>query len=126
MVSQVHEASIPDRDGAVLVIEELNLNHPDIAKLFADGGYAGEKLRKALEERGIDDLLEIVRKPKDQMGFSVLPRRWVVERTFAWISRCRRLTKDFERTIESSQAWVILSACRFMVRRVARETAFGL
>ena len=69
---------------------------------------------------GIADLVEIVGKPKESKGFTVLYRRWVVERTFAWMSRCRRLAKDFERTLESALAWVRLAACRFLVRRIAR------
>ena len=126
LAMEVHKASIQDRDGAILVIEELNLEHPLVATLFADGGYSGAKLRNALEERGMTNLLEIVRKPKDQVGFSVLPRRWVVERTFAWLNRCRRLSKDLERTIASSRAWMILAACRFMTRRIARGTVSRL
>ena len=75
---------------------------------------------------GLPELLEIVVKPKGKQGFTVLSRRWVVERTFAWLGRCRRLANpkspflDFERTLASSLAWVKLAACRFMMRRVAR------
>ena len=90
-------------------------------KLFADSAYAGPKLQDALKELGVSELIEIVPKPKGAKGFTVLSRRWVVERTFAWMGRCRRLAKDVERTVASSVAWVKLAGCRFMMRRVARR-----
>ena len=77
-------------------------------------------LASALKKLGIGSDLEIIKKPKDVKGFTVLYRRWVVERTFAWMSRCRRLAKDYERSLESSLAWAQLAACRFMMRRIAR------
>ena len=95
---------------------------PTVIRLWADGGYQGPKLREALQEMGLAELVEIVNKPRESKGFTVIPRRWVVERTFAWMSRCRRLAKDFERTLESSLAWLQLAACRFLMRRIARET----
>ena len=82
----------------------------------------GEKLASALTKLGLGIDLEIVKKPKNIKGFTVLYRRWVVERTFAWMSRCRRLAKDYERSLESSLAWAQLAACRFMMRRIARAT----
>ena len=91
-----------------------------MTELWADGVCTGPKLEAALAERGPGGILEIVRKPKETSGFSVPCRRWVVERTFAWMSRCGRLAKDRERTLESSVAWAQLSTCRFLVRRVAR------
>ena len=93
---------------------------PTVSKLFADGGYQGPKLRTALKELGVSELIEIVEKPKDAKEFTVLYRRWVVERSFSWMGRCRRLAKDFERTVDSSLAWSKLAACRFLMRRVAR------
>ena len=69
---------------------------------------------------GVSELIEIVEKPKDAKEFTVLYRRWVVERSFSWMGRCRRLAKDFERTVDSSLAWSKLAAC-FLMRRVARE-----
>ncbi len=93
---------------------------PHIKKIWADGGCRGEKLASALKKLGIGSDLEIIKKPKDVKGFTVLYRRWVVERTFAWMSRCRRLAKDYERSLESSLAWAQLAACRFMTRRIAR------
>ena len=120
IVIRVHEASVQDRDGAPALILGLRAKAPAVAKLWADGGYQGPKLAATLQELGLAELLEIVSKPKDSKGFTVLYRRWVVERTFAWLSRCRRLAKDFERCLESSLAWVQLAACRFLMRRLAR------
>ena len=120
IVIAVHEASVQDRDGAPDVILGMLEKAPLVTKLWADGGYAGPKLEEALKDRGLGSIVEIVQKPKETRGFTVLYRRWVVERTFAWMSRCRRLAKDFERTLASSLAWAQLAACRFLMRRVAR------
>ena len=121
MFFRVHRADVQDRDGAPDVIVELLCQAPQVSRLFADGGYAGPRLRDALADLGISELIEIVEKPKHIREFTVLYRRWVVERTFAWMGRCRRLAKDFERTETSSLAWAKLAACRFLMRRVARE-----
>ncbi len=120
IVIVVHEASVQDRDG--VVIRAMLEKTPTVIRLWADGGYQGPKLASTLQEMGLAELVEIVNKLKESKGFMVIPRRWVVERTFAWMSRCRRLAKDFERTLESSLAWVQLAACRFLMRRIARET----
>ena len=120
IVIAVHEASVQDRDGAPEVILGMLEKAPQVTKLWADGGYAGPKLQDALKDRGLGSIIEIVQKPKGTRGFTVLYRRWVVERTFAWMSRCRRLAKDFERTLASSLAWAQLAACRFLMRRLAR------
>ena len=121
IVVEVHAASVQDRDGAPVVIAALLEVAASVKKLFADSGYAGPKLQEALKDLGVSKLIEIVPKPKDAKGFTVLYRRWVVERTFAWMGRCRRLAKDVERTLASSVAWVKLAACRFLMRRVARR-----
>ena len=121
IVVEVHAASVQDRDGAPAVIAALLEVAASVKKLFADSGYAGPKLQKALKDLGVSELIEIVPKPKGGKGFTVLYRRWVVERTFAWMGRCRRLAKDVERTLASSLAWVKLAACRFLMRRVARR-----
>ncbi len=115
----VHEADIQDRDGAPMVIESMRQTYPSLVKLFADGGYAGEKLSAAIAH--IDGLaIEIVKRSDIAEGFVVLPKRWVVERSFAWLNRCRRLAKDWESTIASSEAWLLLASIRRMVRAVAR------
>ena len=121
IVVDVHAASVQDRDGAPAVIMALLEVAVCVERLFADSGYVGPKLQDALKELGVSELIEIVPKPKGAKGFTVLSRRWVVERTFAWMGRCRRLAKDVERTLASSLAWVKLAGCRFMMRRVARH-----
>jgi len=116
---QVHAADIQDRDGAVGVLASLRFLYPWLRHVFADGGYAGDKLRKALAQFG-KWTMEIIRRSEQARGFAVLPRRWVVERTFAWLGRCRRLAKDFETTIASATAWVLIAHIRMLTRRLAR------
>ena len=82
---RIQTADVQDRDGALEVIAELLERAPSVSKLFADGGYQGPKLRGALDEMGLSGLIEIVEKPKGVKGFTVLYRRWVVERTFSWM-----------------------------------------
>ncbi len=117
----VHAASVQDRDGAPAVIRALLEVAVDVEKLCADRGYAGPKLQDALHTLGVSELIEIVPKPKGTQGFTVWSRRGVVERTFAWMGRCRRLAQDVERTLASALAWVQLAGCRCMMRRVARH-----
>jgi len=118
LAAVVHCASIQDRDGAVLVVRELRRLYPWLRHLFADSGYAGEKVENALKKYG-KWTLEIIRKIKGREGFHVLPRRWVVERTFAWLNRCRRLAKDWEKTLASSTAWLFIASIRMLTRRLA-------
>jgi transposase len=115
----VHAADIQDRDGATAVLKSILKRWPWLRHVFADGGYAGPKLRGALQKVG-KFTLEIVKRTDKAKGFEVLPRRWVVERTFAWLGRCRRLAKDFERTIASAEAWVFIASIRMLTRRLAR------
>ena len=115
----VHTADIQDRDGAPAVIESVRDSYPSLVKLFADGGYAGEKLRTAIAH--IESLaIDIVKRSDSGAGFVVLAKRWVVERTFAWLNRCRRLAKDWEASIASSEAWLLIASIRRTVRFVAR------
>ena len=116
---QVHTADVQDRDGAVDVIASIRRLYPWLRHLFADGGYAGDKLNHALAEIG-RWTVEIIKRSDTAKGFEVLPRRWVVERTFAWLGRCRRLAKDFEATIASAVAWVFVAHIRMLTRRLAR------
>lgn len=115
----VHAASVQDRDGAPDLIKAVRHRFPWLRHVFADGGYAGDKLRKALGRHG-DWTIEIIKRSDTAKRFEVLPRRWVVERTFAWLGRCRRLAKDWERTIESSTAWTFIASIRHITRRLAR------
>ena len=91
---------------------------PRIACRAMDGGYAGPKLRAALKGKG-DWTIEIVKRSDIAKGFEVLPRRWVVERTFAWLGRCRRLAKDWETSCETSTAWTFIASIKIMTRRLA-------
>ena len=106
---QVHRTDVRDRDGASDVIVELLCKVPQVFRLFANGGYARPKLRDGLADLEVSDLIEIVEEPKQIREFTVLYRRWVMERTFAWMGRCRRLAKDFGHTETSSLAWAKLS-----------------
>ena len=92
---------------------------PWLRHIFADGGYAGPKLKDRLEKVG-KFTLEIVKRSDHAEGFKLLPRRWVVERTFAWLGRCRRLAKDFEKTVASAEAWVYIANIRLLISRIAR------
>lgn len=115
----VHTADIQDRDGAVALIQTVKERFSSLVKIFADGGYAGAKLASALTN--VQDLvIEIVKRSDTAKGFVVLPKRWIVERTFAWLNRCRRLAKDWETLVTSSAAWVHIASIRRMVRSIAR------
>jgi putative transposase len=99
----IHAASIQDRNGAVDRIKAIRYRFPGLRHLFAGAGHAGDKLIGALQGHG-QWRLEIVRRCDAAKGFVLLPHRWVVERTFAWLGRCQRHAKDWERTIESFTA----------------------
>ena len=114
----VHTADVQDRDGAPQVLAAIRTLCPWLRHVFADGAYAGEKLETALTGKG-EWAFEIIKRSDTAQGFEVLPRRWVVERTFAWLNRNRRLAKDFEETIESSTAWLFLASVQLMARRIA-------
>ena len=101
------------------VMSSLPLDGASLVCRAMDGGYAGEKLRAALKGHG-DWTIKIIKRSDSAKGFEVLPRRWVVERTFAWLGRCRRLAKDWEKSIESSTAWALVASIRFLTRRLAR------
>ena len=115
----VHSAAIQDRDGAAQVLKSIVKRWPWLRHVFADGGYAGPKLKGALKRIG-RFAIEIVKRTDKAKGFEVLPRRWVVERTFAWLGRCRRLARDFEKTIASAEAWILVASIRMLTRRIAR------
>ena len=114
-----HAADIQDRDGAPDVLGAIRAAFPWLRHVFADGAYAGSKLRNTLAQLGTWTL-EIVKRSDAATGFTVLPRRWVVERTIAWLNRNRRLAKDFEATIASAEAWLYLASVQIIIRRLAR------
>ena len=111
-------ANIQDRDGAFELLHRARRLFPFIERIFADGGYRGEKMALVISRTGAWKL-EIVKRSDAAKGFQVLPKRWIVERTFAWISRCRRLARDFERYARTTIAFVRLSMIRIMLRRLA-------
>jgi putative transposase len=113
----VHCAGIQDRDGAKLVCEKLKGQFPRLRLIWADGGYAGALVAWVAAFAGW--VLEIVKRSDNVTGFVVLPRRWVVERTFAWLCKFRRLSKDYEETTASSEAWIRIAMIHIMVRRLA-------
>ena len=115
----VQPADVQDRDGAVDVLTSIRSLYPWLRHLFADGAYQGDKLHDALAEFG-RWTIDVIKRSGRAQGFVVLPRRWVVERTFAWLGRCRRLAKDFEASIESSVAWVFVAHIRLLTRRLAK------
>ena len=119
LAAQVHPANIQDPHGAVPLLRSLRHDFPDLAHVFADRVYRGEQLRNAIADCGPWNI-EIVERPPGVKGFQLLPRRWVIERTFAWLGRSRRLAKDFEATLESANAWLLLANLRLLSRRLAR------
>ena len=114
-------AKAGDRDGAPVLLASIRYLFPWLRHVFADGAYADDKLTTALARRGTWRI-EIVKRSDQATGFHVLPRRWVVERTFAWLNRNRRLAKDFEATVDSSEAWIYLASVQLLARRLARTT----
>jgi len=117
LVLQAGPASVQDRDAAVPLLQASRGLYPFIERAFADGGYAGERVATATVIA-----VEIVRKQAGQAGFAVLPRRWVVERTFAWLGRNRRLARDFEATIASATAFLYAASVVLLTRRLGRST----
>ena len=117
---RVHAADVQDRDGATLVLDQIDPPLSKLELIWADGGYAGNKLAGWMVERsGQRPLrLEIVRRSDTQKGFAVLPRRWVVEHTFGWLNNFRRLSKDYEFRTHSSEAFIFLAASLLLISRL--------
>jgi putative transposase len=115
MAVVIHSAEIQDREGAKLVIEQLRYDYPRLKKILADGGYTGQLIEWVM--KGFGWTLEIVHKLAGISGFNVLPKRWVVERTFGWFNFNRRLTKDYEMNVECSTAFIHLTMIRIMLNR---------
>ena len=123
MHALVHPADIQDRDSGALVMATLFGLYPFLLKLYADGGYQGPVFQSAVKAAMANLNVEIVKRSDQAKGFVVLPKCWVVERTFAWLNRCRRLAKDWECLNRKARAYVLLASIRFMVRRLGRATA---
>ncbi|WP_375566669.1 IS5 family transposase [Oceaniradius stylonematis] len=116
LVIQTHRADIQDRDGAVPLLKASRKSFPFVEIAFADSAYGANRVKDAT-----CIVIKVVKKIADQIGFHVLPRRWVVERTFAWISRNRRLAKDFEGTIASAETFLYAASVMLLTRRLARS-----
>jgi transposase len=114
----VHAANLQDRDGGALLMSTLFGLFPFLRKLYADGGYQGPVFQSALKKvmRQVD--LEIVKRSDAAKGFVVIPKRWVVERTIAWLNRCRRLAKDWENLNRRALAFLRLASIRLMLRKL--------
>lgn len=121
MHALVHAAGIQDRDGGVVVMAALSGLYPFLLKLYAGGGYQGPVFQKAMKRVMAGVTAGIVRRSDQAKGFAVLPRRWVVERTFAWLNRCRRLARDRECLNRRARAWILLASIRLMLRRLGKQ-----
>ena len=119
----VTAADIQDRDGGAMLLATLFGMFPFLLKLYADGGYQGPIFQSAVRKvlRQID--VEIVKRSDIAKGFAVLPKRWIVERTIAWLNRCRRLAKDWECLNEKALAFLRLASIRLMLRKLCQKTA---
>jgi putative transposase len=118
----VHPANIQDNHGAVPLLAALRRTFPRLRYVVADRVYRGKKLRKAIAPFG-RWRIEIVTRSERTGTFKPEPKRWVIERTFAWLGRNRRLAKDFERTTASSEAWFLIASAKLLSRRLARASA---
>ena len=113
----VHAANIQDRDGAKLVLRKIRKLYPRLKLIWADGGYAGKLIEWTKSLGGW--VLEIVKRSEEVAGFAVLPKRWVVERTFGWIGRYRRMSKDYETLPSSSETMIYLAMINLMIHRLS-------
>jgi putative transposase len=118
----VHPADIQDRDGGALLLRSLFGRFPFLRKLYADGGYQGPQFQHAAA-RALRRLnVEIVKRSDQAQGFLVLPKRWIVERTIAWLNRCRRLAKDWENLNQTALAFLRLASIRLMLRKLCNSS----
>ena len=123
---QITVASVQDRDALAPLLKAVHRKSPQVEMSFVDGGYQGEEAQRAAFEASRISITVVKRTDTQIKGFVVLPKRWVVERTFGWINRPRRLAKDFEATIESALAWLQLALAFLLIRRLARPKTIGI
>jgi transposase len=116
----VHAADIQDRDGGLLVMATLFGLYPFLLKLYADAGYQGPRFRRALRRVLRQVNVEIVKRSETAQGLTVLPKRWLIERTIGWLNRCRRLAKDWECLNRSALAFLRWSSIRLMLRKLCQ------
>jgi len=115
----VTPADCTERDGGHAVLGRVAGWFPRLRKLWVDGGYTGDAFADWVREHYEGLVVEVVKRSDDMKGFVVLPRRWVVERTFGWLMRHHRLARDYERTESSAEAWIHLAMIRLQIRRLA-------
>lgn len=121
LVVIITPASVQDRDGAVPVLQQAHREYPTLKHVWVDGAYNGDAIATVQKETGLE--IEMVKRSDDQKGFVVLPWRWVVERTNGWFGKFRILSKEYERTIESSRADVLHAMVMLMLRRLTTPAA---
>jgi hypothetical protein len=117
-----HPANVQDRDGGILLLASLAARLPLLQKLFAAGASQGPVFGKALAKVRPQLKAEIIKRSEPAPGFVVVPKRWMVERTSAWLNRCRRLAKDFENRIRTATAFVQLASIRLMLRKLCNPS----
>ncbi len=120
LAAQVHPARIQDRDGTRPLLPALQASQNTVQIVCADGAYGGNKLASTLKEANCPIIVEVIGKPRDAKGVVVMSRRWLVERSFGWLRRRRRLSRDFERSIASALAWLLLALSHVLMRRLGR------
>ena len=121
----VHAANVQDRDGAKMVLDLIRQTHQRVRLIWADGGYAGKLIEWVSSLRVTNKVrLEIVKRSDAVKGFYVLPRRWVVERTFGWLGRHRRLSKDYEYLLATSETVILVAMIKLMLGRLAAKPPF--
>lgn len=121
MQAIVHAADIQDRDGGVILMSCLFGKYPFLLRLYADSGYQGKKFQQGLA-RVCKCINVTIIKRSDSGKFIVLPKRWIVERTIAWLNRCRRLAKDWECLSRNGRAFLRWASIRIMLRRICQNT----
>jgi transposase len=117
---RVTTADVQDRDALAPLLKDVRAKSPFVTMAFIDSGYQGDEARRAAFEASRIAMTVVKRTDKHTKGFVVLPKRWVVERTFGWINRARRLAKDFEATLKSALAWLQIALAFLVIRRLAK------
>lgn len=115
-----HSGQHADRDALAPLLKAVKAKSPWVKISFVDGGYQGDEAQRAAFEASRIAVTVVKRTDNEIKGFVVLPKRWVVERTLGWINRARRLSKDFEATIESALAWLLTALAFLLMRRLAK------
>lgn len=118
----VTAADVQDRDGGIVLLSTLFGQFPFLRKLFGDGAYAGPVFQHGVSGAMRSLAIEIVKRPAHTRGFAVEPKRWIVERSIAWLNRCRRLAKDWENRNHNALAFLRLASIRLMLRRLCNPS----